>query len=449
MLQRGILSPPARAAQPNLQDAETPLPLSFWIMLIVTALAAGLAGGLLMRLLFFTEATSFSSPGGFLEEVRGTSASRRVAVLFLAGIVAGGAALLAARFKGDTGLNSAVWKRSGRMPILKSSIKAVYSIIVVGMGAAVGRENALKQAGAVLANISASWRHLPDEQRRLLVACGAGAGMAAAYNVPLGGALFVLEVLLGSFSIRSAVPAFTASMLAVWASWLFLPDRATYVIAASSASFSMVAWAFVAGPVCGLLAIPYIRLLGWAHSKPEGWQRFLYPVLSLTLLGIVAIKVPEMLGNGKDVVQLTLANACTVSLLAMLLVLRPLATALILRSGVPGGLFTPTLCFGGVAGLLLGRAWASIFPHSAAPAQLPSFALIGAGAILAAATKGPVSSLVFVLELTRTADATMVPLLIAVVSATAVTRLFEERSIYSIEAPESRTTVTSPPDQFG
>jgi CIC family chloride channel protein len=432
-------SKPTVATQPNLKGDEASLPLSFWGMLVFTGLAAGLAGGLLMRLLHRIEAVAFHSANvGFLEGVRSTSWDRRVLVLLLAGIFGGAVAVLANRFEGDTDLSGAVWTRSGRMPILKSSIKALCSIIVVGMGAAVGRENALKQAGGVIANVSASWRNLPDEQRRLLVACGGGAGMAAAYNVPLGGAFFAMEVLLGSFSMRAVLPAFTASMLATWVSWLLLPDKPTYTIAASTASFSLMAWAFVAGPLCGLLAVPFIRLLGWAKAeKPKGWQTFVLPVLSLALLGGLAVKFPEMLGNGKDVVQLSFLNASTTSLLVVLLLIRPLATALILRSGVPGGLFTPTMCLGAVAGLLLGRGWASILPHSSAKGQLPSFALIGSGAVLAAATQGPVSSIIFVLELTRTADSTMVPLLIAVVLATSVTRLFEERSIYSIEVARS------------
>jgi CIC family chloride channel protein len=407
-------------------------------MLVLTGLVAGLVGGLLMRLLHFTEAVAFhSASGGFLAGVRSTTWRRRLSVLFLAGLFAGAVGLIANRLKGDTDLSGAVWTRRGRMPILKSSIKALCSIIVVGMGAAVGRENALKQAGGVIANLSASWRNLPDGQRRLLVACGGGAGMAAAYNVPLGGAFFALEVLLGTFSMRTALPAFTASLLATWATWLLLPDQPTYTIAASPASFSLMAWAFVAGPFCGMLAVPFIRLLGWAKSnKPKGSQTFFLPVISLALLGGLAIKFPEMLGNGKDVVQLSLLNASTTSLLVVLVLLRPLATALLLRSGVPGGLFTPTMCLGAVTGLLLGRGWAFLLPQSSAHTQLPSFALIGAAAVLAAATRGPVSSVIFVLELTRTADSTMVPLLIAVVSATLVTRIFEERSIYSIEVHE-------------
>ena len=428
------LSAAANVEQPNLRNSEASLDVRFWLLLVLVGLAAGVAGGLLMRLLHRIETLSFPATGEFLAKVQATSARRRVIVLFFAGLLAGAAGWVAARFKGETSLNEAVWEGSGRMPVTKSTIKALYSIVVVGMGAAVGRENALKQAGAVLANVASSWRSVPDEQRRLLVACGAGAGMAAAYNVPLGGALFTMEILLGSFSLRSALPAFAASMLATWTSWLFLPDSPTYAFSASTVTPSLIAWAFIAGPLCGLAAIPYIRLLGWAKSfKAQGWQSVALPLLSLSLLGIVAIKVPAMLGNGKDVVELTLRNASTPSLLLVLLVFRPLATAAVLRSGVPGGVFTPTLCFGSVAGLLLGRAWAVFLPQSAAPNQLPIFSLIGAGAVLAAATKGPVSSLVFVLELTRTADAIMVPLLIAVVSATIVCKLFEEKSIYSIE----------------
>lgn len=432
-------SKPLFAEQPNLKGDEAPLPRTFWIMLVITGVEAGLAGGLLMRLLHCVEAFAFhAEAGGFLDGVRSTTYERRFSVLLIAGLFAGAAGLLAQRFKGDSDLSGAVWSRSGKLPILKSSIKALYSIVVVGMGAAVGRENALKQVGGIIANLSASWRNLPDEQRRLLVACGGGAGMAAAYNVPLGGAFFALEVLLGSFSMRTAIPAFTASMLATWTSWLLLPDRPTYTFAASVASFSLIAWSFVAGPLCGLLAVPLIRLMVWAKTeKPKGWQTVALPVFSLACLGGLAIKYPEMLGNGKDVVQLCLQNASTTSLLVILLLLRPLATAVILRSGVPGGLFTPTMCLGAVAGLLLGRGWLLLLPRSSAVTQLPSFALIGAAAVLAAATQGPVSSIIFVLELTRTADSTMVPLLIAVVLATSVTRIFEERSIYSIEVAQS------------
>ena len=424
------------AVQPNLEGVdEAPLGVAFWAMVVVTGVAAGLAGGLLMMLLRAVEHAAFAYQGmGFLEAARRVSGQRRLLAELAAGLFASAMAVLLTRMKGEVGLDGAVWQRGGRIPVVKGLVSAIGSIVTVGLGAAIGRENALKQAGAVLANVAASWRGLPEEQRRLLVACGGGAGMAAAYNVPMGGAVFALEVLLGSFSLRMVLPAFATSMLAVWVSWLMLPDQPTYTISASAATPSLIAWAVLAGLVCGLIGAGFIWLLGWAKErKPAGWQVWGLPILSLAALGVAAMRYPEMLGNGKDVVQLALSNAAPTSLFLVLLVARPLATTLIVRSGVPGGLFTPTMSLGAVAGSLLGRGWALLLPRTQAAGQMQSCALIGASAMLAATTQGPVSAVVFVLELTRTADSLMVPLLVAVVTATLVTRRLEKRSIYSIE----------------
>ena len=429
------------ALQPNLETVdEAPLGVPFWAMVVVTGVAAGVAGGLLMGLLRAVEHVTFAYSGtGFLEAARHVSGRRRLLAELAAGLFASAMALLLVRMQGEVGLDSAVWQRGGRIPALKGTISAIASIVTVGMGAAIGRENALKQAGAVLANVAASWRDLPDEQRRLLVACGGGAGMAAAYNVPMGGAVFALEVLLGSFSLRMVLPAFATSMLAVWTSWLMLPDQPTYAIPAAAATPSLILWSALLGVACGAVGAAFIKLLGWAkEQKPAGWQVWALPIGSLALLGVAASRYPEMLGNGKDVVQLALSNQGTTGLLVVLLALRPLATALIVRSGVPGGLFTPTMSLGAVLGSLLGRGWALLLPRTQAAGQTSSCALIGASAMLAATTQGPVSAVVFVLEMTRTADSLMVPLLVAVVTATLVTRRFEKRSIYSIEVQPER-----------
>ena len=426
-------TPPHAPLQPNMREAEPPLSRTFWAMLVLTGLSAGVVGGLLMRMLFAIERLSFAySTGGFAEGVRHASVERKLLVLLSAGVLAGVCALIAGRIEGETDLDEAIWTKSGRLPVRKSAFKALYSIVLVGMGAAVGRENALKQAGGVLGNLAASWRNLPDTERCLLVACGGGAGMAAAYNVPLGGALFAMEVLLGSFTLRAALPAFGCSLLACWTSWIFLPNQPTYTFLPAPVSESLIAWALLAGPACGLLTVPFIGLLGRARvAKSASWQVFAFPVVSLSLLGVIALWVPEMLGNGKNVVQLALVGTAPVGLLLALLFVRPLATAGLLRSGVPGGLFTPTMSLGAVAGLLLGRGWAALLP-GIEQGELSTCAMIGSAAVLAAATQGPVSAAVFLLELTHTADSIMVPLLLAVVTATLVTRHFESRSIYSM-----------------
>src|SRR4029077_19436836 len=129
-----------------------------------------------------------------------------------------------------------------RLPALRTLGSAVLSVIIVGMGVSLGREGAPKQGGAVFANIFADRTRLSDEQRRLLVACGSGAGMAAAYGVPLGGALFSLEVMRGVLALRFVLPALFACLIATAVSWIFLPDAPTYVIPAYSSSASSVLW---------------------------------------------------------------------------------------------------------------------------------------------------------------------------------------------------------------
>jgi CIC family chloride channel protein len=165
------------------------------------------------------------------------------------------------------------------------------SVIVVGMGASLGREGAPKQAGAVIANIVSNRTGLSDEQRRLLVACGAGAGMAAAYGVPLGGALFALEVLRGVLALRLVLPALLASMIATAVSFLALPDAATYSIPAFPSSPSVIVWAIFAGPIVGVLSVGYIRAVAWAdRHKPKGWRRVVAPVVALGLVGAVWLR---------------------------------------------------------------------------------------------------------------------------------------------------------------
>jgi chloride channel protein, CIC family len=113
------------------------------------------------------------------------------------------------------------------MPALRTLGSALLSVVIVGMGVSLGREGAPKQAGAVFANFFSDRTRLSDEQRRLLVACGAGAGMGAAYGVPLGGALFALEVMRGMLALRYVLPALFASLVATAVSWVALPDVPT------------------------------------------------------------------------------------------------------------------------------------------------------------------------------------------------------------------------------
>jgi H+/Cl- antiporter ClcA len=295
------------------------------------------------------------------------------------------------------------------------------------MGASLGREGAPKQTGSVIANAVSDRARLSDDERRLLVACGAGAGMAAAYGVPLGGALFALEVLRGALALRLVLPALVASLVATAVSWVALPDAPTYAIPAYPSSASTLVWALLVGPIAGLVSVGYVRMIAWAdRNKPKGWRRLVAPLVALGLLGAVSIAFPQILGNGRDMAQLAFTDRVAPGLLLVLLVLKPAATTLCLGSGTPGGLFTPSLAFGALLGAVLGHAWSWVWPG--VPPGL--FAVLGAAAVLAATTQGPISAVVLMMELTGRDRSFIVPMLLVVATATLVARTIEPRSIY-------------------
>lgn len=402
----------------------------FWLVVVLTGLGAGISAALLTSLLFVVQHAVWPLPhADLLDAAASAPPWRHLAVLFGAGIATGlGQILLVSLTSGNSiEITTALWFSAGRLPALRTLGSAVLSVIIVGMGASLGREGAPKQAGAVVANELSDRAKLSDEQRRLLVACGAGAGMAAAYDVPLGGALFALEVLRGVFALRLLLPALACSLIATIVSWIALPNRPTYSIPTHANSASIIVWSLLAGPVAGVVSVLFVRMVAWAdRNRPKGFRRLVAPLLVFAVLGAISIPFPQILGNGKDVSQLIFQGNVIPWVMLALLILKPLATVMCLRSGAPGGLFTPSLTLGALLGGVLGHLWTMIWPGD--PSGL--FAVVGAGAVLAATTQGPISAIVLMIELTGHDRTFVVPLVVAVVTATLLARTIDARSIY-------------------
>jgi H+/Cl- antiporter ClcA len=427
-------TPPPPDTQPHQQGIPAvltqPGAVGFWIAVILTGVGTGIGAAALTNLLWLIQHWIWPGAGLTLAEAASQATPwRHVWVLLAAGVLTGLGQLFLVRLTSGNGIETteAIWFFAGRMPALRTLGSAVLSVVIVAMGVSLGREGAPKQVGAVVANLLSDRNRLSDEQRRLLVACGAGAGMAAAYGVPLGGALFALEVMRGVLALRLVLPALLTSLIATAVSWIALPDAPTYVIPAFASSASSVTWALFAGPIAGVVAVGYVRAITWAdRHKPTGWVRFVAPTLVLGVLGIVSIWFPLLLGNGRDIVQSALSGQIAPLLLIALLLLKPAASVLCLGSGAPGGLFTPSLALGALLGGVLGDAWSLVWPGT--PPGL--FALVGATAVVAATTQGPISAVVLIMELTGQDRSFIVPLLLAVALATLVSRTIEPRSIY-------------------
>jgi H+/Cl- antiporter ClcA len=419
--------------QPNATgDGDAALTPRFWLMLVLTGVATGLFGDLLMWLLFGVQHLAFDYHAGELQAaVERASDARRVLVLVIAGLFGAVTWYLVRRYlkSETTEIDDSIWNGNGELGLRRSFATSVISEIVIGMGASIGREAAPKLMGGVSGSLLASWARLSPAQRRLLVACGGGAGFAAVYNVPLGGALFTAEVLMGSLSLPTILPALACSSIATMTAWLYLPEHATYVdIPDFRFSTSLLVWAILVAPVIGLLASAYVRLIGWvSHHRASGRTVLIAFPVALTALGLIGFEYPELFGNGKDMAHSVFLGEGGLALLAALFVLKPLVTALCLGAGGSGGVFTPTLSTGAVLGGFLGGAWSLVWPGT----PVGAFALVGAAAMLGASMQAPLAALALVLELTHSGFQIMVPMIAAVVIATAVTRHVDGYSIYS------------------
>jgi H+/Cl- antiporter ClcA len=420
---RNSAAVPARLGDPGAAG--------FWIAVVLTGFCAGAAAAVLTALFQWTQELAWgtSDPAALVEAARQASPWRHVGLLLAAGLLTVTGQLLLTRLSSGNGIDitTAIWFQAGRLPTLRTVGSAVLSIIIVGMGAPLGREGGPKQVGAVFGNLFSNLEKLSDERRRLMVAIGAGAGMAAVYSVPLGGTVFALEVLRGALALRLVLPALAAAVVATKTASFVVPNGPLYTIPVYDISLESYVWALIASPFIGLWSVVFVRAIAWAdHARPSDWRRLVAPPAVFAVVGLLSILFPELLGNGQILAQLLFQQPLAPLVLASLAPLRPLATVASVASGAPGGLFTPSLAAGALAGAALGQLWLWVHPG----AEIGLFALLGAGAMLAATTQGPISSLILMMELTGQARAFALPMLVAIIVATVTARSVEWRSIY-------------------
>lgn len=422
--------------------AQKPMRARMALATVAVGVAAGLGGMLLGMLLHAVQhlAYGYSNMHGhetFLEGVRAAAGPRRLAALAVCGLLAGVGWWAIYRW-GKPLVSIAKTVRPGGppMPVMATTAHILLQIVTVGLGSPLGREVAPREAGAVMADWISRTLRLDPERRRVLIACGAGAGLAAVYNVPLGGALFALEGLLGSVAIPVAVPAIATSVIAALVAWIGLGNQRIYELPAMAISPAMVAWSIVAGPVMGLGAVGFVRLTTAARkSAPKDGRLILWCCMVFPLIGLAAIWYPEVLGNGRGLAQVGLAGEVTAKAALILLALRMAATAGAIRAGGQGGLLTPALSVGAMLGVATGALWSLFWPGT----PVAAFALIGAAAFLGSSMRMPATAAVLMLEFTRIGHDFYLPMLLAVAGAAGTSYLFGVRLETIADLPRDRS----------
>jgi H+/Cl- antiporter ClcA len=402
-------------------------PMLCWVTLLV-GIVSGVAGTLLALLLHFTQHIAYGyslgtmvSDESFLEGVRASSPERRVFILTLCGLIAGLGWWALYRYgKPLVSIAAAVRSDKPNMPMGTTIIHVLLQIITVGLGSPLGREVAPRELSAIFSGWLAAKAGLTLKDTQIMIACGAGAGLAAVYNVPFGGALFTLEVLLQTVSWPALIPAFATSAIAVVISWVGLGNQPQYYIPPYDSSYSLILWSIITGPLFGLAGYGFIRIITLARkTRQYNWQLPVFCLINFTLIGCLAIYFPALLGNGRSPAQLAFDNETTVALAFVLLVLRTLITWSSFRAGAEGGVLTPSLADGALLAIVLGGFWNMVWPNP----QLGAYAIIGAAAFLAAAQKMPITAIVLIFEFTRIHFNFLIPILFAVTGAVGVSRL--------------------------
>lgn len=418
------------------------------VVTVLTGIGAGLGGMLLALLLHAIQHVAYGyslshvvGTQSFLAGVTLADPLRRLAVLVVCGLVAGGGWWALYRYgRPLVSIRRAMRAADPRMPFVSTTVHALLQIVTVALGSPLGREVAPREIGSLLAGQLAHRAGLTSADCRLMVACGAGAGLAAVYNVPLGGAVFVLEVLLGTFELRALVVAVVTSAIAAAVAWIGLGNEHQYTVPAFALSTPLVAWSIVCGPLFGFAAYGFVRLTTRARADaPKGR---LLPVLALVnfaVIGVLAMRFPQLLGNGKGPASLGFDGTLTIGVAATLLVLKVLIEAGSLRAGAEGGLLTPGLANGALLGVVLGGLWGLVWPG----ASIGGCALIGATAFLAASMQMPITAVVLLLEFTRVNHDSLVPMLLAVAGSLVAYRFAQQlaerraNAIATVGTPET------------
>ncbi|NYT35655.1 voltage-gated chloride channel ClcB [Allopusillimonas soli] len=366
-------------------------------------------------------------------------------VLFpMAGGMAAGLLLWAAA-RIHAGANSdymeAVAIGDGRLSIRQGLLRSLSSLCTVASGGSIGREGAMVHLGALAASTIGRLTYFSTSRLRLLVACGASAGVAAAYGTPIAGALFVAEIVIGTMRMQSFGPLMVSAATANIVMRMTGNYHTIYAMPEMPQLLGPEVLPFVfLGLVSGVAAPVFLKVLDFTRRqfRRTGLALPLRLGAGGVLVGGLLVVLPQVAGNGYSVVYAFLHSNWAWHAVLVMLVCKILATALTVGSGAVGGVFTPSLFVGGALGTLFGIGMEALLPGLHAPVYM--YTLVGMGSFLGAATSAPLMAIIMIFEMTLSYQIVL-PLMVAGVIAYFVSRALAEIAMYEVTVVRERDTV--------
>jgi chloride channel protein, CIC family len=312
-------------------------------------------------------------------------------------------------------------------------VKTLASAMCIGSGGSVGREGPIVQIGSALGSSLGQILRVPYDQMRVLVACGAAAGIAATFNAPMAGAIFALEVILADFALPTFTPIMLSSVIATVVSRAFLGNYPAFQVPPYDLESAWEIGLYcVLGLLAGLVAISFTVTLYKSEDLWDAWKipDYLKASIGGIIIGVVALRYPQVMAVGYDSIGKALLNQEVWTVLVLLVPLKILATSITIGSGGSGGIFAPSLFMGAMLGGAFGCAVHALFPGITA--NPGAYAIVGMGAVVAGTTHAPIQGFLIIFEMTQ--DYRIIPpLMICCVIATFVSRGIKRESIYTLK----------------
>ena len=348
----------------------------------------------------------------------------------------------------------AVAERSGRIKGKVGWVKLVASSLNIGLGGSLGKEGPIVQVGSAFGSALGQFFTVKRTHMRTLVGCGSAAGIAAVFNAPIGGVMFALEIIIGTYSLTSFAPVVIASVMGAVTARRFLGTEPAFDIpdALREGLTIVTPWEFLAyaalGLAAGLASVGFTRL---TYAVEDLFARWHFSVVRRAvgaglLVGAMGLWLPQVLGEGHDTMTLLLLGgdaALPWFLLLTLALVKTLATSVTLGGGGSGGVFMPSLFVGAMLGSAAGQGLETLFPGQVAP--VGAYALAGMAALLAGTAHSPLTGILLLFEMSDNYRL-ILPLMLASILATAVARGFLADSIYTLKLSRRGILVNDRPD---
>ncbi len=410
------------------------------LFMIILAIFIGLLAGfgaLGIRVLIHTIADySYSGDGNYLENVIAAPWYIKVLIPALGGLIVGPIIYFfapEAKGHGVPEVMQSVIKKGGIIRPRVAFVKAFASAVTIGTGGSVGREGPIIQIGSSLGSTIGQFFNLSTSRLKTLVGCGAAAGIAAAFNAPIAGALFAVEIILLDFTAKQLSPIVIASVMATVVSHTFEGDFAAFAVPHYQLVSSYeISFYFLLGGLSGLISWIFIKVL---YFFEDLWDEkikmppYFKAAIGGLLVGSIALIYPQIMGVGYDSITNALTSNAVWHTALVLIFVKILAASLTLGSGGSGGIFAPSLFMGAMLGAFFGSILNYLFPgYAAAPG---AYALVAMGGLVAGTTRAPITAIIIVFELTKETSI-ILPLMIVVTISMILSSKLSRESIYTL-----------------